>query len=358
MVINRDFWKGRKVLITGHTGFKGSWLSLWLNSMGANVHGIGLSPTSKHSIFKYARIASLVNSNICDIRDLNKVKQLLNDLNPEIIFHMAAQPLVRYSYLNPIETYETNILGTVNILEASRNCKSLKAIVNITSDKCYENLEIDKGYKEDEPMGGHDPYSSSKACAELVSAAYRLSFLENDGIAMATARAGNVIGGGDWAQDRLIPDVIHAFEISENVQIRNPDAIRPWQHVLEPLSGYITLAEKLYLEGNKYAEGWNFGPNHDDAKSVSWIVDYLCKNWGQGTKWTKQPGEHPHEAQHLKLDISKAKKLLKWNPSWSITEALSNVIDWHKAFLKNEDMQLKTLEQINKYSDLISKHLD
>ena len=237
MVIHKDFWKGRKVLITGHTGFKGSWLCLWLNSMGANVYGIGLSPLTEHSIYKYARIADIVESNILDIRDFKKTQELFDQINPDIVFHMAAQPLVRYSYSNPIETYETNILGTVNILEASRNCESLKAIVNITSDKCYENLEIERGYKEHEPMGGHDPYSSSKACAELVSAAYRLSFLKEEGIAMATARAGNVIGGGDWAKDRLIPDVLHALEASEDVQIRNPDAVRHWQHVIEPLSG-------------------------------------------------------------------------------------------------------------------------
>ena len=357
MVIHKEFWNRKRVLVTGHTGFKGGWLSLWLNSMGASVHGIGLSPCTENSIFKHARIAEVTDSHICDIRDFPKVKKLLNDLNPEIIFHMAAQPLVRHSYINPIETYETNVLGTVNILEASRDCKSLKAIVNITSDKCYENLEIDRGYNENEAMGGHDPYSSSKACAELVSAAYRLSFLENEGIAMATARAGNVIGGGDWANDRLIPDALYALELSKDVQIRNPDAIRPWQHVLEPLSGYITLAEKLFLEGHKYAEGWNFGPNDNDVKSVSWIVNHLCRNWDEGVKWSKQPGEHPHEAKNLKLDISKAKKLLKWNPSWSISEALSYVIGWHKAFLENEDMQLKTLEQIKEYSDLISKDL-
>ena len=358
MVIHKDFWKGRKVLITGHTGFKGSWLCLWLNSMGANVYGIGLSPLTDHSIYKYARIADIVDSNISDIRNFDKIKELFDQINPEIVFHMAAQPLVRHSYSNPIETYETNILGTVNILEASRNCESLKAIVNITSDKCYENLEIERGYKENEPMGGHDPYSSSKACAELVSAAYRLSFLKKEGKSMATARAGNVIGGGDWAKDRLIPDVLNALEASEDIQIRNPDAVRPWQHVLEPLSGYIILAEKLFLEGNKYAEGWNFGPNEDDAKSVSWIVDHLCKNWGQNSKWIKQAGEHPHEAKHLKLDISKAKEYLNWNPSWTIQDALFNVIDWHKAFLQKEDMQLKSIEHINKYSDLISKDLD
>jgi len=245
-------------------------------------------------------------------------------------------------------------MGTVNLLEASRHCGSVKAIVNITTDKCYENLGIDRGYKENERLGGHDPYSSSKACAELVSNAYRLSFLTNDNIAMATARAGNVIGGGDWACDRLVPDTLRALEMGQSVQIRNPNAVRPWQHVLEPLSGYLLLAEKLYLEGHEFADGWNFGPNDDDARSVSWVVKHLCQTWETDANWANQPGDHPHEAQYLKLDISKARKYLNWAPRWSLKDALSQVIEWHKAFLRDEDMQLKSLEQIRTYSTLIT----
>ncbi len=354
--MNSEFWRGRRVLVTGHTGFKGSWLSLWLQSLGANLQGIALPPPTDPALFDFARVAEGMEHNIADIRDFALMRKLLDDFKPEVIFHMAAQPLVRQSYQNPIETYETNVMGTVNLLEASRHCGSVKAVVNITSDKCYENLGIVRGYRENERLGGHDPYSSSKACAELVSAAYRLSFLTNDGIAMATARAGNVIGGGDWACDRLVPDTLRALEMSQSVQIRNPNAVRPWQHVLEPLSGYLLLAEKLYLEGHEFADGWNFGPNDDDARSVSWVVEHLCENWGTDASWTNQPGDHPHEAKYLKLDISKARKHLKWVPRWSLKDALSQVIDWHKAFLRDEDMQLKTLEQIRTYSTLISKN--
>ena len=351
MVIHKDFWKGRKVLITGHTGFKGSWLCLWLNSMGANVYGIGLSPLTEHSIYKYARIADIVESNILDIRDFKKTQELFDQINPDIVFHMAAQPLVRYSYSNPIETYETNILGTVNILEASRNCESLKAIVNITSDKCYENLEIERGYKEHEPMGGHDPYSSSKACAELVSAAYRLSFLKEEGIAMATARAGNVIGGGDWAKDRLIPDVLHALEASEDVQIRNPDAVRPWQHVLEPLSGYLLLAEKLVKDGKIFAEAWNFGPEQSCAKKVSWVLDRLSKKFIDA-KWEIDNTKHHHETGILKLDISKSKSKLGWLPLWSLETAIDKTAEWYKAFEDNSDMEEFSIKQIQAYKSL------
>jgi CDP-glucose 4,6-dehydratase len=291
--------------------------------------------------------------NIADIRDLNLMRKLLDDFKPEVIFHMAAQPLVRESYINPIDTFETNVMGTANILESSRHSGSVKAIVNITTDKCYENLGINRGYKENERLGGYDPYSSSKACAELVSNAYRLSFLKEDNIAMATARAGNVIGGGDWAYDRLLPDTLHALETGQIVQIRNPNAIRPWQHVLEPLSGYLVLAEKLYLEGHEFAEGWNFGPNDEDARPVSWVVEHLCETWGTNANWENQPGEHPHEAQYLKLDISKARKYLDWTPRWSLKDALYHVIEWHKASLRDKDMRSKTMEQIHTYSTLI-----
>jgi len=356
MGINSDFWRGRHVLVTGHTGFKGSWLSLWLQSLGANLQGIALPPPTDPALFDFARVAEGMEHNIADIRDFALIRKLLNDFKPEVIFHMAAQPLVRQSYHNPIETYETNVMGTVNLLEASRHCGSVKVVVNITSDKCYENLETDRGYRENDRMGGHDPYSSSKACAELVSAAYRLSFLTNDDIAMATARAGNVIGGGDWACDRLVPDTLRALEKRQSVHVRNPNAVRPWQHVLEPLSGYLLLAEKLYLDGHEFADGWNFGPNDDDARSVSWVVENLCESWGTDALWTNQPGDHPHEANYLKLDISKARKHLSWAPRWSLKDALSQVIEWHKASLRDEDMQLKTLEQIRTYSTLIMQN--
>ena len=345
-------YKNKTVLVSGHTGFKGSWLCLWLQKMGATVVGYSLeAPTSPSHI-------DLLNLNIIsiigDIGDLDKLNNVFQQYKPDIVFHLAAQSLVRPSYKNPIETYETNVMGTVNLLEASRHCGSVKVVVNITSDKCYENLETDRGYRENDRMGGHDPYSSSKACAELVSAAYRLSFLTNDDIAMATARAGNVIGGGDWACDRLVPDTLRALEKRQSVQVRNPNAVRPWQHVLEPLSGYLLLAEKLYLEGHEFADGWNFGPNDDDARSVRWVVEHLCESWGIGTLWTNQPGDHPHEANYLKLDISKARKYLNWAPRLSLKDALSQVIEWHKASLHDEDMQLKSLEQIRRYSRLIT----
>lgn len=349
MEVDKNFWKEKRVLVTGHTGFKGSWLCLWLQSMGADLFGISLSPLNI-SMFNSARVEEGMNHYIGDIRDLGLLKKIFCEINPEVIFHMAAQPLVRYSYDNPIETFETNIIGTANIFEASLDISSLKAIVNITTDKCYEEINLLKAFKENDRLGGKDPYSSSKACAELVSSAYRFSFLSKTNIAMATARAGNVIGGGDWSYDRLVPDIIRALEIKEEVEIRNPNAIRPWQHVLEPLSGYLTLAQKLDSEGQNFAESWNFGPNEDDNKSVSWIVENLYDIWGVDSAWRDQTGDHPYEAEILKLDITKAKKRLNWFPKWTLREALLSVTDWHKAFLNKEDMRLKTLEQINEYS--------
>lgn len=355
MEINKKFWKGRKVLITGHTGFKGSWLSLWLQSLEVNLFGIALPPSDGLSLFKSANVSNLMEHNILDIRNYIELQKLFEEIRPQIIFHMAAQPLVRKSYRDPIETFQTNILGTANVLEASRHCNSVKAIVNITTDKCYENTNIIWGYREDDRMGGYDPYSSSKACAELISAAYRNSFLREEGISMATARAGNVIGGGDWSDDRLLPNILNSLEKDEDIYIRNPNAVRPWQHVLEPLSGYIVLAEKLYSDGKNFSEAWNFGPNDDDAKSVSWIVENMINNWNSNNKWQIQQGDHPHEASYLKLDISKAKKFLDWQPQWNLNEALNKIIEWHSAFLSKENMRNKSLEQINIYSKLISK---
>jgi CDP-glucose 4,6-dehydratase len=286
---------------------------------------------------------------VADIRDYETIRALVSDFKPEILIHMAAQPLVRLSYQQPIETYATNVMGTVHVLEAARHAGSVRAIVNITTDKCYENREWAWGYREDEAMGGHDPYSSSKGCAELVSSAYRKSFLAEAGIAMGTARAGNVIGGGDWAQDRLVPDTLLALEKGQPVQIRNPHATRPWQHVLEPLSGYLLLAEKLHEQGQALAEGWNFGPRDEDARPVQWIVEHLCHGWGLGASWQQQFGDHPHEANYLKLDISKAKQRLNWAPRWSLEQALEHITHWHRAWLDGQDMRTLCLTQIKQY---------
>ncbi|ALT76197.1 CDP-glucose 4,6-dehydratase [Paucibacter sp. KCTC 42545] len=344
-----EFWHGKRVLLTGHTGFKGSWLSLWLQSMGATLRGVALTPPTEPALFDVARVADSMEHHIADIRDFAAVKEQFDKFQPEIIIHMAAQPLVRLSYQQPIETYATNVMGTVHVLEAARQTDSVRAIVNITTDKCYENREWVWGYREDEPMGGYDPYSNSKGCAELVSSAYRKSFLKEAGIAMATARAGNVIGGGDWALDRLLPDILRSLQDKQPVLIRNPHAIRPWQHVLEPLSGYLLLAERLYTVGQSDAEGWNFGPRDEDARPVQWIVEHLCQSWGDGASWTLQPGNHPHEASFLKLDISKARQRLQWTPRWSLETALTRITEWHQAWLKGQDMRALCLQQISQY---------
>lgn len=346
---DKSFWENRKVLITGHTGFKGSWLTLWLKTLGADICGISLDPPTIPSIFKEAKVEELIKHKIADIRDLDSITKIMKEFKPEVIMHLAAQPLVRYSYKDPIETYTTNVIGTVNILEAARNQSSVRSIVVVTTDKCYENREWAWGYREDEPMGGSDPYSSSKGCAELVSQSYRRSFLADAGIGLATARAGNVIGGGDWAQDRLVPDILKAFENGNIAQIRNPNAIRPWQHVLEPISGYLTLAELLYNDSLSVAEAWNFGPSDDDARPVSWIASTLCKSWGGKANWVAQTGIHPHEATYLKLDISKVKQRLGWRPKWNLETALDNIVDWHKSFNDGGDMRGFTVEQIEKY---------
>lgn len=345
----KNFWQDKRVLLTGHTGFKGTWLGLWLQSLGATLRGIALNPPTEPSLFEVVRLAERMEHHVVDIRDYSAVSNHIDQFQPEIIFHLAAQPLVRLSYKNPLKTYETNVMGTVHVLEAARHAGSVKAIVNVTTDKCYENREWIWGYREHEHMGGHDPYSSSKGCAELISSAYRKSFLEEAGIAMATARAGNVIGGGDWALDRLVPDVLRALEKGEPVLIRNPLAIRPWQHVLEPLSGYILLAESLYQDGQINAEAWNFGPTEEDARPVQWIVEHLCKNWGGCASWKLQNGVHPHEAKFLKLDISKAGQRLQWAPRWELKTALKHITNWHQAWLNRLDMREICLEQIQRY---------
>jgi CDP-glucose 4,6-dehydratase len=344
------FWSGKRVLITGHTGFKGSWLSLWLQSMGAMLRGIALEPPTNPALFEVARVGQGMEHHIADIRDFAAVKAHLNEFKPAVVIHMAAQPLVRLSYDQPVETYSTNVMGTVHLFEAARHAGSVKAIVNITTDKCYENREWVWGYREDEAIGGHDPYSSSKACAELVSAAYRRSFLAEAGIAIATARAGNVIGGGDWALDRLVPDILRALAQRQPLLIRNPHAIRPWQHVLEPLSGYLLLAERLYTHGQLDAEAWNFGPLEEDVRPVQWIVERLCSAWSGDANWTAQPGAHVHEAGLLKLDISKARQRLQWAPRWFLETALSKAAAWHKAWLAGENMREFCLDEISQYS--------
>jgi CDP-glucose 4,6-dehydratase len=349
---NPEFWRGKRVLMTGHTGFKGSWLSLWLQSMGATIRGIALEPPTEPALFVVGRVADGMEHHIVDIRDFAAVKAQMSDFQPEIVIHMAAQPLVRLSYSQPVETYSTNVMGTLHVLEAARHSGSVKVIVNVTTDKCYENREWVWAYREDEPMGGHDPYSSSKGCAELVSSAYRKSFLKQSGIAMATARAGNVIGGGDWALDRLVPDVLRALEKHESVLIRNPHAIRPWQHVLEPLSGYLLLAERLYKNGQTDAEGWNFGPRDENARPVQWIVEHLCEHWGRGASWTLQSGDHPHEASFLRLDVSKARQRLQWTPRWTLETALERITEWHQAWLENQDMRTVCLNQISQYGSI------
>ncbi len=344
------FWRGKRVLLTGHTGFKGSWLSLWLQSLGAEIHGLALQPPTTPSLFTEAKVGAGMASTMGDIRDFEAVQSCMAAFQPEIVIHMAAQPLVRLSYSEPIATYATNVMGTVHVLEAARQTGSVRAIVNVTTDKCYENKEWVWGYREDEPMGGYDPYSNSKGCSELVTSAYRRSFFQKGDIALASGRAGNVIGGGDWAADRLVPDVLRAFERREPVVIRNPHATRPWQHVLEPLSGYLTLAERLYTEGQAYAEGWNFGPHDDDARPVQWIVEQLVSSWGQGASWQQDGSEHPHEANYLKLDISKAKHRLGWQPRWNLATALDQITHWHQAWLSKQDMQQLCLSQISQYT--------
>jgi CDP-glucose 4,6-dehydratase len=352
--MNAAFWQGKRVLLTGHTGFKGSWLSLWLQSMGAEVFGYALMPPTNPSLFEVAKVGRGMTSIIGDIRDLTHLQNAFTEHQPEIVIHMAAQPLVRYSYIEPVETYSTNVMGTVNLLEAVRHTKSVKAVVSVTSDKCYENREWAWGYRENEAMGGYDPYSNSKGCAELVTAAYRNSYFlpekyQDHGVAIGSGRAGNVIGGGDWAEDRLIPDMMRAIVNGQSVSIRNPHSTRPWQHVLEPLSGYLLLAKKLYEEGPIFAEGWNFGPNDDDAKPVDWILDNITKTWGEGASWKLDGGNHPHEAHYLKLDCSKAKSRLHWQPKWTLAIAIDQICVWHKAHIAGADMQAICLQQIKQY---------
>lgn len=347
--LDSGFWQSKRVLVTGHTGFKGGWLSLWLQSLGAELKGMALEPDAKPSFYEVSSVAEGMEHQVMDVRNFEDVRTLMSDFRPEIIFHLAAQPLVRQSYKSPVETYETNIMGSLHVLEAARQVSSVRAIVNVTTDKCYENREWVWPYRESDPLGGNDPYSSSKACVELLSNSYRKSFLSDSSIAMATVRAGNVIGGGDWSVDRLIPDVLSSLQRRQTISIRNPKAIRPWQHVLEPLSGYIILAERLFAEGHKYAGSWNFGPSHDDVQNVESIVEKLCHRWGEKPSWSWQSGQHAQEAGILKLDISKAREELGWVPLWGLDLSLSMVVEWHKSWLAGEDMRAVSLDQIASY---------
>ena len=353
-MIDQEFWKGKRVFLTGHTGFKGSWLSLWLCSLGAEVRGYALNPPTSPSLFNEAKIDTIIDSQIADIRDQDTLHESMTGFNPDILIHMAAQPLVRYSYDAPIETYEVNVIGTAKVLEVARSCPNLRAIVNITTDKCYENDGRAEGYKENDPMGGYDPYSSSKGCAELVASSYRRSFLQDQGIGIASVRAGNVIGGGDWADDRLIPDILRSFEKNKPVVIRNPKATRPWQHVLEPLSGYLILAQNLYKDQKKYAEGWNFGPNEKDVQPVDWILDKMISKW-PNSSWELDNNSNPHEAGFLKLDISKAKSKLGWSPVWELSQTLEKIVSWHQAWLNKDDMQAVCLTEIEEYTGDMNK---
>jgi CDP-glucose 4,6-dehydratase len=347
--VSRGIWAGKRVLLTGHTGFKGGWLALWLHEMGAEVHGYALQPPTTPSLFQVACVdRCMASSTIADVRDLPALTAAVRAAKPEIVFHLAAQPLVRESYRSPVETYATNVMGTVHLLEALRGIDSVRGVVNVTTDKCYENDGRSSPYLERDPMGGHDPYSSSKGCAELVTAAYRRSFLSERKVHVATARAGNVIGGGDWAPDRLVPDFLRSLDAGQEVVIRSPDATRPWQHVLEPLSGYLMLAERLWKGGAECDGAWNFGPALEDAKPVRWIVERLCAGV-PGASWRVDLAPQPHEARALTLDSAKARDRLGWRPRWGIERALDRTLAWHRAWRAGADMRKACLEQIAEY---------
>ena len=353
--VKPQFWAGKKVFLTGHTGFKGGWMSAWLSTMGARLTGYSLQPNTNPSFFKAAKIDRLYEkSHIENICNFDQLCSLMKAATPDIVIHMAAQPLVRYSYDNPIETYATNVMGTANLLEAVRSCPSVKAIVIVTTDKCYENKEWVWGYRENEPLGGFDPYSSSKACAELVSAAYRQSFFPEHGyakhgVAIATARAGNVIGGGDWSKDRLIPDAIASFQKGQALKIRNPNSTRPWQHVLEPLSGYLILAQALHDQGVLFNGSWNFGPLDADARPVKEVIELLIEKWGTNASWIQDGVSTLHEANFLKLDCSKSLISLGWIPRWSLETAIQATVDWQRAFMSDGDVLQYSIKQIENY---------
>ena len=347
--VDPDFWRGRRVLLTGHTGFKGAWLALWLQTLGAHVTGFSLGVPTDPSLYELARVGDGMTSVDGDVRDHRAVAVAMADAKPEVVIHMAAQSLVRRSFAEPRETYATNVMGTVNVLDAVRADDGVRAVVNVTSDKCYENREWEWGYREDEPMGGHDPYSSSKGAAEIVTAAFRRSyFSEPDGTRLASARAGNVIGGGDWGEERLVPDIMRAALAGEAVRVRNPNSIRPWQHVLNPLSGYLVLAQAL-CDSPEPAGGWNFGPPEEDARPVGWIVERTAALWPGGLRQTLDDGPHPHEARYLKLDSSRARARLGWRPLLGLDTALQATVDWYRQLRDGADMRAVTVGQIETF---------
>jgi len=359
-VPSRSFWKGRNVFVTGHTGFKGSWLSLWLDTLGAKVSGYALDAPTQPNLFEQAEVGRAVRSIRADIRDFPRLKSALAESRPDVIIHMAAQSVVRRGYEDPIETYSSNVMGTVNLLEAVRQLGQPCVLVNVTSDKCYANREWVWGYRENEPVGGRDPYSSSKGCAELVTTAYRESFFapesfEGHGVAIASARAGNAIGGGDWTSGQLIPDLMKAFLAGEPCLIRSPSAIRPWQFVLEPLRGYLVLVERLAEDAGRFGSAWNFGPAEADVKPVSWVADEVARSWGQRASWSKDGGTHPPEAQYLKLDSSKARASLEWYPVLSLNESIDWIVKWYRAYEAGDDLRRVTRGQIERY-DALSRH--
>jgi CDP-glucose 4,6-dehydratase len=359
-VPNLSFWKGRRVFLTGHTGFKGSWLSLWLDALGADVTGYALDPPTQPSLFEQAKVSDAVRTIRADVRDLPRLISAVAECRPSVIVHMAAQSVVHRGYEDPIETYSTNVMGTVHILEAVRQFGQPCAFINITSDKCYENKEWDWGYRENDPLGGHDPYSNSKACSELVTSAFRDSYfskdgLESHGIAIASARAGNVIGGGDWTRDQLVPDLMRAFIAGKPCPIRSPSAVRPWQFVLEPLRGYLLLAERLTENPGRFSSAWNFGPEDTDAQPVSWIADKLARSWGSGASWNQDSGIHPREARYLKLDISRAKADLGWQPVLPLSSALDWVTEWYRGCQAGDDLARLTRTQIERYAARLNK---
>lgn len=352
-----SFWQGKRVLVTGHTGFKGSWLCLWLQEHGAELTGYALQPPTEPSHFALAHVARGMRSVIGDVRDYERLSAVIAEHRPELVLHLAAQSVVRASYDNPRENYDVNVMGTVNVLEAVRRAGGVRAVVNVTTDKVYENREWHWGYREADPLGGHDPYSNSKACSELVTSSYRDSFFPvssyaQHGVAIATARAGNVIGGGDWTADQLIPDAVRAFSNGQPVRLRNPGATRPWQFVLEPLKGYLMLAERLYTDGVRFSGAYNFGPVDADARPVSWLIETLARHWGPGAAWTQDQGDHPHEAGFLKLDSSKAHAELGWAPHLGLEGALEWLVRWYKQYLHGESVIEATLQQLRAYERL------
>lgn len=352
--LNRGFWRDKRVFLTGHTGFKGGWLALWLADLGAQVHGYALEPPTNPNFFTVCGLqAHLRTSTIADIRDAAALGEAMRAARPDIVLHLAAQSLVRYSFAAPLETYAVNVMGTANLLEAARRTAGVKAVINVSSDKCYENREWVWPYRENDAMGGFDPYSSSKGCAELVTSAYRRSYLAPAGIHLASARAGNVIGGGDWAADRLVPDFLRSVDAGQTLIVRSPQARRPWQHVLEPLAGYLILAEKLCTEGSAYAEAWNFGPREAQAHPVQWIIEYLCARV-PGAAWQRDTALQPHEASLLKLDSSKANARLGWCPRWNLEGALARTLNWHQAWKRGTDMHAFSLAQIHDYESGIA----